>query len=301
MRQRRPDDNPWPPPPRLTLTATRRGGTTYQFRADDALGWALCTVNDETGELLITSDWGNWSHRWDPRPSCLGAPSLTAFIGTRGGVDYLARKLSREGREGRRWSARLTARNLHRRLCERRLEDGRQQLDRRLEPDELPCFSRGGRYDGQGLPIYGRPGVGSGHGPLPYLTQDAARRLWNAIEALAEEVEGSPDLFYERVHQIEGFSDYVTEEPWELGETEQTPENRNLRSIVLPALIEACARSLPISTRAAAAIVHAVVMKDLVAAIDDELIAATRAAADLYEWLNHPETPPCQDKRTTPP
>jgi hypothetical protein len=245
--------------PRLSLVATQ-AAITYSFRAAAGnFGWACCTVNDATGELLITSDWGNWSHRWDPRPSCLGAPNLTAFIGTRGDVDYLARKLQREGRAGRRWSAAATATELRRRLCERRLEHGREQIEGRLDPEDRPgdmplqhLMEPVGRYTADGLPIYshrmpaehraGRPWKLNGemYEPLPFLTRAEARRIWRELSELAEECEGSADLFYERVQQIDGFTDYVTEEPWEYGATEQTPEDRALREIVLPALITVC-------------------------------------------------------------
>lgn len=248
-------------PLRLVSTQT---AITYSFRAAPGeFGWACCTVNDATGELLITSDWGNWSHRWSADPKHLGAPSLTAFIGTRGDVDYLARKLQREGKAGRRWSAAATARALRRRLCARRLEDGREQLERRLDPEDMPggkplshLVVPVGGFTADGLPAYsyqmpaeyrnGRPWKHDGtlYDRLPYLTRDTARRLWDAIGELADELSGSNgDLFYERVQQIDGFADYVTEQPWEYGETEQTPEDRALRDIVLPALIAACRAS----------------------------------------------------------
>lgn len=239
--------------PTLSLVSTQTA-ITYSFRAAPGqFGWASCTINDTTGELLITSDWGNWSHRWSPDPRHLGAPSLTAFIGTRGDIDYLASKLQGGGlRAGRRWSAEKTAIALRRRLCERRLEAGRAQLENRLEPEDLDGYGRVpthllGRYTEHGLPIFSdhydnAPTWSKDHGRerLPYLSRDTAHRLWDAISALANDVSRSADLFFERLQQIDGFADYVTEEPWEYSETEQTPEDRALRGLVLPALIEAC-------------------------------------------------------------
>lgn len=229
----------------LILVSTK-AAITYCFCGEPgSFGWANCTVNDATGELTIQSDWGNWSHRWGSDPGNLGAPNLTAFIGGRDDVDYLARKLQREGHAGQRWSAKLTARALRRHLCERRLEHGREQIEGRLEPEDMP---RGRplphllyRYTDDGLPVFSDQGTGSHGARLPYLTRDTTRRIWVAIGDCADELRGSNgDLFYERVSQIDGFTDYVTEQPWEFGETEQTPEDRALREIVLPALIMAC-------------------------------------------------------------
>ena len=64
-------------------------GAVYHLRFGGC-GWAVVVVSDMTGMLAITSDWGNWSHRWNPEH--LGAPSLTAFL-ARGSYDYLANKL----------------------------------------------------------------------------------------------------------------------------------------------------------------------------------------------------------------
>jgi hypothetical protein len=234
----------------LALISKHSAATTYQFRNHDGFGWALCTVNDATGELLITSDYGNWSHRWSPDPVNLGHPTLTAFIGNRGDVDYLARKLQREGRAGRQWSATLTVQALRKQLCWRRLEDGRERIDHRQDNDDMPSH----RHDEHGLPIYGhrmpaehrigRPWDFDGkmYDTLPYLTRDAARDLWSAIGACADECGGGDGtLFYERLGNVEGFQDYVSQEPWNYGETEQTPEDKALRNLVLPALILACA------------------------------------------------------------
>ena len=229
--------------PALILESTQTA-TTYSFRAvADAFGWASCTINDATGELLITSDWGNWSHRWDPRPSCLGAPNLTTFIGTRSDIDYLARKLQHGS--GQQWSARVTATNLRRQLCRRRLEDGRAQHRRQLEPGEWDGDC--GLYNAEGLPLLSDRYVEAPtwNNPrrkerLPYLTCDTARMLWNEIGRLADEYcYSNGDLFYVHVQQLDGFGDYVTEESWNFGGTEQTPGDKALRALVLPALISA--------------------------------------------------------------
>lgn len=78
----------------MTLKLTRTSAAvTYSFRGEHC-AWACCTVNEDTGELSITSDWGNWSFRWNI--GHIGSPSLHAFIG-RGSLDYLANKLTPGG------------------------------------------------------------------------------------------------------------------------------------------------------------------------------------------------------------
>ena len=108
--------------PKLVLVEILTSARTYRFRSVEVLGgWALCTVNDSTGELLIVSDWGNWSNIWNPQH--LGRPSLTHFIADRQSYDYLASKLMRG--ECQVLDADATITKWRRRLTKRRLREGR--------------------------------------------------------------------------------------------------------------------------------------------------------------------------------
>lgn len=74
---------------------------TFHFRVADPkkhMGWALCTVNETTGELSVCSDWGNWTYLWGhsgmPQSSYSFGQraTLLEFIGERepyisGGID----------------------------------------------------------------------------------------------------------------------------------------------------------------------------------------------------------------------
>lgn len=196
-----------------SLVATSATATTYHFQTVEPgwQSWALCTVNDSTGELLITSDWGNWSYRWDV--GGLGLASLTLFIATRGAVDYLAVKL--QGRHGgQRFSAEKTVAMFKRALCDQRLKDGRERVMRspRLPPLGLTCHK--------------------------------AREIWNSLDDLVQEVGDSVDLILSGVADIDGFDLYISERPFEELEYEQTGEDRALREAVLPALIQACAETV---------------------------------------------------------
>lgn len=37
---------------------------SYSFKFGEYGAWCIFTINNATGEFLITSDWGHWSHRW---------------------------------------------------------------------------------------------------------------------------------------------------------------------------------------------------------------------------------------------
>lgn len=202
--------------PRLKLASTQTA-VTYSFRATGGdFGWANCTVNDSTGDLHISSDWGNWSHRWDPRPSCLGAPSLTALIGSRNNVDYLARKLQGE-RGGKRFSAEKTVTEWRRMLCERRMDDGRILM-----------------AAGEQAIQNAKYGV-----PFRRLTKEVARNIWEALGEAEENCGGEDSLLF-LVHEIDGFTRHVDDTPYESIKYEQTAEDRALREVILPALIEEC-------------------------------------------------------------
>jgi hypothetical protein len=83
MKRRRTDrDGNRTPHHQPALRGTGRSeATAYHYRVADRkdIGWAICTVNDVTGELAIQSDWSNGcAFRWNV--DYLGAPSLTHFL-----------------------------------------------------------------------------------------------------------------------------------------------------------------------------------------------------------------------------
>jgi hypothetical protein len=108
--------------PSFVLVGTSKA-TTYRFQVQQPLGgWALCTVNDSTGELSIQSDWENWAHRWNP--VYLGAPSLTHFI-AKGSCQYLADKLANTRPQRQQFDPKATVRAFRQRLALTRLGEGR--------------------------------------------------------------------------------------------------------------------------------------------------------------------------------
>lgn len=112
--------------------ASKSTATAYRFTASSMFGWAICTINDETCELAVQSDWGAWAHRW-PAAGLTG--TLTEFIAQRTSGEYeghyLADKLcSREQRE--RFSPGRTVDSMQRRIIERRRE-GHATRDRARE------------------------------------------------------------------------------------------------------------------------------------------------------------------------
>ena len=187
----------------LSLISVQRSATTYSFGGS---GWALCTVNDATGELLITSDWGEWAHRWPTNHRALGAPSLTAFIAARDGVDYLASKLL--GDRVREFSADGTIKKLRRLLCESRLE-----AERWWRSDELMR-------------------------PAPRLSKSVAREIWDELD----EFSGldNQSVFTDRMGMYRELIELVDEYPWDYFVTVPTSQYKVLSETILPALIGAC-------------------------------------------------------------
>ena len=68
---------------------TKSVAATYSFKFN--WGWAIFTVNDQTGEFSIQSDWGNYSYRWNINH--LGEPNLTTFLAHMTEGSYVADKL----------------------------------------------------------------------------------------------------------------------------------------------------------------------------------------------------------------
>lgn len=78
--------------PAYTL-ASKHPATAYRLVNRVRHATTLATLNDETGELSLHTDWGNWSYRWNVSPSALGtAKGFTDFVAN-AGVEYLQAKL----------------------------------------------------------------------------------------------------------------------------------------------------------------------------------------------------------------
>ena len=62
---------------------------TYSFRFEEYGTWCNVTINEQTGEFHIASDWGTWSHRW--HVNSIGPNTLTEFL-LQCDPDYIVRK-----------------------------------------------------------------------------------------------------------------------------------------------------------------------------------------------------------------
>jgi hypothetical protein len=162
----------------LICTARLHSAVTYSFREEGRShsGWALCTVNDETCELTITSDHGRWSHRWH-KSGFEG--TFTSFLSDIDGADYLAGKLCHG--DSRSFSAYETVKRIRQRLCQQRLEDCREMRARKLEsPEDLRWMHNREEYDDFGLPLYAKREAANGdwRQKVYLLTKHKARRIW---------------------------------------------------------------------------------------------------------------------------
>lgn len=209
--------------PDLKLTSTSTA-TAYHFHPvkspHNGWGWAICTVNDETGELAIQSDWGNWQHRWSADPKSLGSPTLTHFISGRSHCGYLADKLTTSSQRDR-FDSDATVAAMRTRLAERRLEQGRAGERKRM------------------------PYEGTTEEPL---TAELAREIWDAIGDI--DSDRSADLFLDRFYRILGHA-WVSEEPWNYIKTGPDSSYTILLEAILPALVLACNETVKERARAA--------------------------------------------------
>lgn len=202
---------------KLKLLATTQA-TSYSFGPENGHhgDWAICTVNDATGELSVQSDWGNWSHRWNPDPKHLGAPTLTAFIADRSSCHYLADKLSpSEGRQAARmFDAEATIAEFRGVLLERRKEDAR-----RWSPSSLSDR------------------VGDVRARSRLLDRETAREIWDELGRLDRD---NVDAFLRGYYEIDGVGTFISEEPYEHLASCPTPAYLVLLHGILPALVAAC-------------------------------------------------------------
>jgi hypothetical protein len=239
--------------PTLELAGITNAATTYSFRGETR-GWALCTVNDQTGELIITSDWGSWSYQWSPQPSHLGHATLTHFIGDRAGPDYIADKLL--GRRGSYvFSAPETTKHLRKRLCEVRWKDGKEQNARLLDwgddddyRDGLAAIRNDGGYSHDHSLIRTPTERWKAGDPTEqwryYLTASQARELWDELGDLESEIHPGEDdaarqVYIDRFTRIDNH-EILSEEPWEDTQTVESRDSKILRGTILPALVIAC-------------------------------------------------------------
>lgn len=200
------------------------GITRHQFEGSHG-GWAYAYVDDNSGILIIVSDWETWSHRWHATPAALGAPTLTHFLATRSDTDYIGRKLTTEhGRKGDGKPARsefdrkATVKQFRKLLCERR----RQAADCPTSP----------RWKD--------------------LTKDMARALWDRLDEIDADDSGRfMDQFYEM--DDHGLID-DSGEPYENFVYRSTNAYMVLTKCILPALIASCKQT--VAVREASAELH---------------------------------------------
>lgn len=200
-----------PAPPVLRLVETTTGARTYRFRPEDRdLGWALVTINDATGEVLICSDWGNYTEIFGR--SGLGTVDVTHFLARydAGSFDYLVNRFL--GRAKRTFCSDATVDRLRERLIDLRRED----------------ISLSGRKPPH---------------PCGYFTHDDFEAASAELEELRDIGQGeqASALFWERL------PDKVTELISDIHESfaeVETSAAQSLREILLPAIVRVCADEL---------------------------------------------------------
>ena len=243
----------------FAITKVTAGSVTYHLRPRDGDRgeWALATVNDETGELAISSDWGNWTFRWNT--AHLGRPSLTHFIADRdpGHCEYLADKLSsREEREI--FDVDETVRHMQRVLCAARLTWGRDLIDYYRDEELEDRVDVG---DDDPPRTWHRQQVWDRHCRTHEawpLTKQIARSLFDALNDLCSSGDNdNAERFVEAFFKIDAH-EFISEEPWE-GALQHRPAHRYMQLLhgILPALVNACrTRIYPITEVSVPAELH---------------------------------------------
>lgn len=241
---------------KFALTNVTSSAVTFHFRPENGHGWALATVNDATYELNIQSDWGNWGYRWpaggmarvggtaDEHGRVVGGRpcTLTEFLADRdhGHCDYLADKLtSREERE--QFDSYESVAALRSKLCEMRLEQGRQLIEyySDCDPDEREDVGTDTPKRHGAMDRYAVRPKHSYRDEEWLLTKTCARGLFDALG----ELEGADnhDSFLTKYFEIDGYS-IICDEPWhaEVLVYRPSPHYYQLLYGILPALVRAC-------------------------------------------------------------
>lgn len=230
------------------LTKVSSAATTYYLHPEGDIGWALATVNDETHELLIQSDWGSWSHRWPAAGMAVGSDgrrcTLTEFIGARDTeyCDYLADKLT-SYEERNQFDSYTSVKAMREALLAKRLEQGRKLIDYYRDDapeDRVDVGTDDPKRWGPMDFVTVRPRHGYQDEAWP-LTRAVARTLYDELG----ELEGCDDHrdFVDRFFKIDGHT-WVTDEPWHDHlrlRFERSPHYYQLLHGILPALVTACA------------------------------------------------------------
>lgn len=208
----------------LKLTGTSPA-TAYHFRpaVSNGCGWAICTVNDATGELQIMSDWGDWSYRWNV--SALGPDSstgepLTRFLADPGHKHdhYLADKLTSSDRSKRESFD-----------GEQTVEALREHLVDLFKQDDLRVTVLGN--------IFASPLEPEGRDRRRRMTGREFAALYKALAEL-EHIDDPRDF----VDAFEGIGHHesLSDEPWDFFMRSPTSSYLVLLRTIIPALVDAC-------------------------------------------------------------
>jgi hypothetical protein len=197
-----------------THSSPHRAVTRHIFEGSHG-GWAYAYVDDNSGILVIVSDWETWSHRWHATPAALGAPTLTHFLATRSDTDYLGRKLTTE--HGRKGDGKPARSEFNRAATVKQFR--KLLVENRRKVADCPTSHR-----------------------LKGLTRDMARSLWNRLDELDAD---EPGRFLDQFWEMDDHA--LIDDSGELYEAfVYSPTNTYmvLTKCILSALITSCATTI---------------------------------------------------------
>lgn len=229
------------------LRRVSSASTTYHlYPRDHATGWALATINDDTCELTIQSDWGNWSYRWHAAGMAMRADgrreTLTEFIADRNEdyCDYLADKLT-SYEERHEFSPERTVAELRSMLARNRLEQGRNLIDYYDGEPDAPDVGTDDppRFGVEWRKVRMRYGTRDEEWPL---TKATARTIYNELG----DIEHTHDVrdFVDAFYKIEGHEWVGEGIEFECLRYEPSYHYYQLLHGILPALVRACERTV---------------------------------------------------------